>query len=108
MTIDTETYRPILTHKTGGLSGDAIRPVAVRCIYELYAGVKVPIMGCGGVSTWEHAVELILAGASAVQIGTALYDGYGVFPRIVRGIEEYLRRKRFRRLEDVIGLGHKF
>jgi dihydroorotate dehydrogenase (NAD+) catalytic subunit len=108
MTIDTETYRPILTHRTGGLSGDVIRPVAVRCIYELYEGVRVPIMGCGGVSTWEHAVELMLAGASAVQIGTALYDGYGVFSRIVRGIEEYLKRKRFRRLEELIGLGHKF
>jgi dihydroorotate dehydrogenase (NAD+) catalytic subunit len=108
MTIDTETYRPILTHKTGGLSGNAIRPVAVRCVYELYENIKVPILGCGGVSTWEHAVELMLAGASAVQLGTSLYAGYEVFPQISRGIEAYMRRKKFKRLEEMIGLGHRF
>ena len=108
MTIDTETYRPILTHKTGGLSGNAIRPIAVRCVYELYESIKVPIFGCGGVSTWEHAVEMFLAGASAVQIGTSLYTGYEVFQQITKGIVGYMKRKKFKRLEEIIGLGHKF
>jgi dihydroorotate dehydrogenase (NAD+) catalytic subunit len=108
MAIDSETQRPILTNKFGGLSGDAIRPIAVRCIYDLSHEFDVPIMGCGGVSKWEHAVELLLAGASAVQIGTALHQGYGIFNQIDRGIQEYMRRKRFRRLRDLIGISHKF
>jgi dihydroorotate dehydrogenase (NAD+) catalytic subunit len=108
MTIDTETFRPVLTHKTGGLSGGAIRPVAVRCVYELYEKVKVPIMGCGGVSTWEHAAEFLLAGASAIQVGTAMYEGYGILGKITTGLQVYMKRKRFRRLEEMVGLGHKF
>jgi len=108
MTIDTETFRPILTHKKGGLSGGAIRPVAIRCVYDLYENLKVPIMGCGGVSSWEGAAEFLLAGASAVQVGTAMYAGYGVLREITRGLDEYMKRKKFRRLEDIIGLGHKF
>ena len=108
MAIEVETARPTLAHKFGGLSGGAIRPIAVARIYELYENLKVPIIGCGGVSTWEHAVELILAGASAVEVGTALYTGYGLFQEINRGIEQYMRRKKFRRVQEIVGLGHRF
>lgn len=108
MAIDTETGRPILTHRFGGLSGSAIRPIAVATVFELHASLRVPIIGCGGVSTWEHAVELMLAGASAVQLGTALYEGYGVFGSINQGIERYMKKKGYRKVNEMVGLGHKF
>lgn len=108
MTIEVETGRPALTHKSGGLSGGAIRPIAVARIYELYEQLKVPIIGCGGVSRWEHAVEMILAGAAGVEVGTALYDGYGVFGEINKGISEYMKRKKFRSVKEMVGLGHRF
>ena len=71
MMIDVETQRPVLSHRTGGLSGSAIRPIALRCVYELSEEFEVPIMGVGGISMWDHAVEFLLAGATAVQVGTA-------------------------------------
>jgi dihydroorotate dehydrogenase (NAD+) catalytic subunit len=108
MTIEVETRRPTLSHKFGGLSGPAIRPIAVARIYELYQAFKVPIIGCGGVSTWEHAVEMMLAGAGAVEIGTALYQGYGVFQEINRGVESYMKRKKLKTVQEMVGLGHKF
>jgi dihydroorotate dehydrogenase (NAD+) catalytic subunit len=108
MTIEVETGRPTLSHKFGGLSGPAIRPIAVARIYELYENFKVPIIGCGGVSTWEHAVELILAGATSVELGTALYEGYGVFNKINRGVEQYMKRKKYRKVQEMVGLGHRF
>jgi dihydroorotate dehydrogenase (NAD+) catalytic subunit len=108
MTIEVETRRPTLSHKFGGLSGAAIRPIAVARIYELHQAFKVPIIGCGGVSTWEHAVEMMLAGAAAVEMGTALYQGYGVFQEVNRGIQNYMARKKFKRVQEIVGLGHKF
>jgi len=108
MAIDTETARPILSHKIGGLSGSAIRPIAVRCVYELYEEVKVPIIGCGGIANWSDALEFILAGASAVQVGTAIaIKGSHVFKAITRGIDVYLKRKGFRSLQEIVGLSHR-
>ena len=106
MAINVETTKPTLSNRFGGLSGDAIRSVALARIYELYEEVKVPIIGCGGVSKWEHAVEMVLAGAGAVEIGSALYQGYGVFEEVNRGILQYMRRKKFRRVQEMVGLGH--
>ncbi|MBI3116627.1 MAG: dihydroorotate dehydrogenase [Thaumarchaeota archaeon] len=108
MAVDVETQRPVLSNKFGGLSGNAIRPVAARCVFELHQELDVPIMGCGGVSRWEHAVELLLAGASAVQIGTGLYEGYGIFQRVTRGLKEYMKRKKVRSVGDLVGLSHRF
>lgn len=108
MAIDVGTQRPLLSNKFGGLSGSAIRPVAVRCVFELRQELDVPIMGCGGVSRWEHAVELLLAGASAVQIGTGLYEGYGIFRRVTRGLTEYMMRKKVKGVGDLVGLSHRF
>lgn len=108
MAIDVETARPILANRIGGLSGSAIKPVAVRCVYEISEAVKVPIIGCGGVSSWRDAVEFMLAGASAVQIGTAIAsEGLGVFRSITKGIDTYVRRKGLRSVTDIVGLSHR-
>ncbi|MFB3764184.1 MAG: dihydroorotate dehydrogenase [Methanotrichaceae archaeon] len=94
MAIDIETGYPILGNKFGGLSGRAIKPVAVRCVYELSTQLDIPVIGVGGVSTWEDAVEMIMAGACAVQVGTALQRGYGVIKEITEGLSRYLERKK--------------
>jgi len=108
MAIDVETCSPILANKIGGLSGGAIKPIAVRCVYEIYEAVDVPIIGCGGVRTWRDAVELMLAGASAVQIGSAIaYEGLSVFRKVVEGIRSYLCRKKFSSVREIVGLAHK-
>lgn len=108
MAIDVETTRPILANRIGGLSGPAIKPIAIRCVYEIYREVDVPIVGCGGVTSWRDAVEFMLAGASAVQIGTAISaKGMGVFKSITRGINSYLKRKGFRSIEEIVGLSHR-
>ena len=77
MGIDVETQRPFLSHKIGGLSGSAIKPVAVRCVYEITSKYNIPVIGCEGVSSWEDALEFIFAGASAVQVGSAVGDKIG-------------------------------
>lgn len=109
MVIDTETGRPILSNKIGGLSGPAIRPIAVRCVYEISKVLKIPIIGCGGVSSWKDALELILAGATAVQIGTALKNGrLNIFREVVSGLKNYLEEKEYTGVKDIIGLSHKY
>jgi dihydroorotate dehydrogenase (NAD+) catalytic subunit len=80
--------------------------VAVRCVYELAGRLEIPVIGVGGVSTWEDAVEMIMAGASAVQVGTALLRGYGVFEEIITGLSRYLERKSMT-LEELCGLAGK-
>ncbi len=108
MAIDIETARPILANRIGGLSGEAIKPIAVRCIYEIYEEVDVPIIGCGGISDWRDAVEFMLAGASAVQVGTAIaYKGLGIFKSITDGIKYYLEEKGYGCVGDIVGLAHQ-
>ena len=108
MAIDVETARPILANKVGGLSGGAVKPVAVRCVYEIYEAVKVPIIGCGGVRTWKDAVEFMLAGASAVQIGSAIaYEDLAVFKSVTDGVAEYLEKKGFRSVNEIVGMAHR-
>ncbi len=109
MAIDVETTRPILSNKIGGLSGPAIKPIAVRCVYEISSKFDIPIIGCGGVSSWEDAVEFILAGSSAVQIGSALGDKWiGVFPEINNGISKYMEKKGFSKIKEMVGIAKKF
>ena len=91
MAIDTETCKPILANKYGGLSGPAIKPIGVRCVYDIYNSVKIPIIGCGGISNWQDALEYLLAGACALQIGTAIaFHDITVFRSITEGIKKYL------------------
>jgi dihydroorotate dehydrogenase (NAD+) catalytic subunit len=109
MAIDIETGRLILANKFGGLSGPAIKPIAVRCVYDVYRSVDVPVIGCGGISSWQDAVEFMLAGASAVQIGTAVaFKGVDIFGSVANGIDAYLKRKGFKNVKDIVGLAHKF
>ena len=106
--VDIETCRPMLANVTGGLSGRAIKPVALRCVWEIAESVEIPIIGCGGISGWRDATEFLLCGASAVQVGTAIMNrGLDVFHRITQGIEGYLMRKGFRSVEDVVGRAHR-
>jgi dihydroorotate dehydrogenase (NAD+) catalytic subunit len=106
MPIDIESGKPLLSNGYGGLSGGAIRPIALRCVYELREWFDVPIMGCGGVSTWEHAIEFLLAGADAVQVGTATIKKFEIFNDINLGIVSYLERKGFPSLKDIVGAAH--
>jgi dihydroorotate dehydrogenase (NAD+) catalytic subunit len=109
MAIDTETGRPVLSNKIGGLSGPAIRPIAVRCVYEISKVLKIPVIGCGGVSSWKDALELILAGATAVQIGTAIKNRkLDIFREVVTGLKSYLEKKEYAGVKEIIGLSHKY
>ena len=108
MKIDINVKRPVLSHGSGGLSGNAIHPIAVKKIYDLYKILKIPIIGCGGVSTYEDAIEFFLAGASAVQIGTALYQGYGIISEINQGLKKYLKENEYNSISEIKGLAHNY
>jgi dihydroorotate dehydrogenase (NAD+) catalytic subunit len=108
MAIDTKTLRPTLAGVTGGLSGPAIRPVAVRCIWQVHeAFPDIPIIGMGGVRTGRDALELMLAGAATVSVGTAIFHDPSACPRIVRELEEELASRGIERATDVVGLAHE-
>jgi dihydroorotate dehydrogenase (NAD+) catalytic subunit len=108
MAIDTETMRPVLAGITGGLSGPAIRPVAVRCIWQVHQALPdVPIIGMGGVRTGRDALELILAGASVVSVGTTIFHDPGACLRILRELDEELASRGIERLTDAVGLAHE-
>jgi len=108
MAIDVETKRPILSNKFGGLSGTPIKPIALRCVYEISSKYNIPIIGCGGISTWEDAVEFFLAGASAIQIGSAIGDNWiDAFSDINNGIISYMERNGFSKIEDMVGIAKK-
>jgi dihydroorotate dehydrogenase (NAD+) catalytic subunit len=108
MAIDVETMMPILANKIGGLSGPAVKPIALRHVFNVYEHVKVPIIGCGGISDWHDAVEFLLAGASAVQIGTAIATvGPTVFWKVTQGIGAYLKKKGMRSVKEIVGLSHR-
>jgi dihydroorotate dehydrogenase (NAD+) catalytic subunit len=106
MAIDLETGYPILGNINGGLSGPAIKPVAIKCVYDLYSELDIPVIGAGGISNWADAVEFMMAGATAVAIGSAVYDDIGVFASVSMGISDYMDRHHLT-LEDLIGLSHK-
>jgi len=109
MAIDVETQRPILSNKFGGLSGTPIKPIALRCVYEITSKYDIPVIGCGGVSTWEDAVEFFLAGASAIQIGSAIGDNWiSVFNDINKGILQYMKQKNYSTVNEMVGLAKKF
>jgi dihydroorotate dehydrogenase (NAD+) catalytic subunit len=109
MEIDSETMLPILANRKGGLSGPAIKPVALRCVYDIREALPdVPIIGCGGVTDWRDAVEFMLAGASAVQVGTAIaMEDTEVFQAINRGVETYVRKKDYRSVKEIVNLAHR-
>ena len=103
MAIDVETRRPKLTNIVGGLSGPAIRPIAVRMVYECRRAVKLPIVGMGGIATAEDVLEFLIAGANAVQVGTANFVDPFIWPRLLDGLKAYMKRHGISRLADVTG-----
>lgn len=104
MKIDINRKGFVLANKTGGVSGPAIHPIAVRMVYEAANAVKIPVIGMGGIATAEDAVEMILAGASAVSVGTANFHDPGVSAKIVDGIEKYMEAQGFAEVSDMVGL----
>ncbi len=107
MAIDPEKQIPRLGNKVGGISGPAIRPIIVRMIWETSQKVKIPLIGVGGITCAQDALEMFLAGASAVQIGCANFSNPYVMLEVIQGIKEYLLRKKYSSLLDIIGLVHK-
>ncbi|MCR3883468.1 dihydroorotate dehydrogenase [Methanotrichaceae archaeon M04Ac] len=109
MAIDVESCRPILGNRFGGLSGPAIKAVAVKSVYDLAGALDIPVIGVGGISRWEDAAEMIMAGACGVQVGTALRkpEGYGIFRSISEGLAIYLDRKGMT-LEELVGAARRF
>jgi dihydroorotate dehydrogenase (NAD+) catalytic subunit len=108
MRIDLETGHPILSNGFGGMSGPAIKPVALRCVYQVYQNVDIPLMGVGGVTNYRDVVEFLYAGASCVQIGTAvMYQGLEVFPEINQGLLKFMKEKNYQKVEEMVGLAHQ-
>ncbi|QQS43343.1 dihydroorotate dehydrogenase [Candidatus Roizmanbacteria bacterium] len=106
--IDIHTKRPILKNTFGGLSGPAIRPVGVRAVYNLYEAVKIPIIGTGGINTGEDAIEYIMAGATAVGIGSGVYyRGIDVFGKVTEEMENFMDQNGYKSLEEMRGIAHK-
>ncbi len=103
MAIDVKTRRPILANVTGGLSGPAIKPVALRMVYQVAAAVEIPVIGMGGIMGLDDALEFFLAGASAVQVGTAIFAHPGVLTRLVDDLEGWCRREGVRSLGEIVG-----
>ncbi len=104
MVLDIESRAPVLSNRVGGISGPAVHPIAVRCVNDIVRTVDVPVIGIGGNATARDAVEMVIAGAHAVGIGSAIYQhGLGVFEEMTRGMQDYMRRHRFARLEDFRG-----
>jgi dihydroorotate dehydrogenase (NAD+) catalytic subunit len=108
MVIDINVKRPILSHGSGGLSGRAIHPIAVNKVYELSKQLTIPIIGCGGVFDHEDVIEFFLAGASAVQIGTALYKGLDIIGQINDNLKTYLEQNDYSSISELTGLAHEF
>lgn len=103
MAIDIKTQKPVLSTITGGLSGPCVKPVALRMVWQVYNAVKIPVIGMGGISSWEDAIEFILAGSSAIQIGTYNFIDPQISEKVVLGIKEYLDKNNIADIKDLIG-----
>lgn len=107
MVIDIKRRKPLLGAKKGGISGPAIKPLAIAKVYEIYQSVNIPILGMGGISTWQDAVEMMMAGASLVGVGSAVYvKGYQVFGEIISGLKKFMEEEKINKVSELIGLAH--
>ena len=106
MAIDVKRRRPVLANATGGLSGPAIKPIAVRMVYQVAGAVGVPVIGMGGISCLGDALEFFLAGASAIQVGTAIFVQPGVLTRLIDDLEAWLAKEGVRSLPEIVGAAH--
>ena len=108
MKINIDVARPVLSNKFGGMSGRPVKPIAISNVYSVYEAVDIPIIGVGGIYTFEDVVEFLFAGARAVQIGTAIMDeGVGVFDKINHGLEEFMKIKGYSSIDEMVGLAHR-
>ena len=103
MAIDIETRKPVLANKTGGLSGPCIKPIAVRMVWEADKKVKIPVMGIGGIMTAQDAIEFLIAGASAVQVGTANFINPCASIEILKGLEDFMKKQKIKSIRELIG-----
>lgn len=109
MKINIENGVPVLSNRIGGLSGKSVKPIAIRCVYEISKNLGAPVIGCGGIFNWQDAVEFMLAGASAIQLNSVIgYEGLGVFQKITLGLKRYLERKGLKTPAELVGLAHKY
>ncbi len=105
--IDIETGQPVLFNKFGGVSGPGIFPLALAIVYKLYEAVKVPIIGMGGITTYQDALEMVMAGATGIGIGTAVYyEGMDVFQKVVAGMTEWMEAHGYHSLDEIRGMAH--
>ena len=108
MKINIDVARPVLSNKFGGMSGRAIKPIAISNVYSVYEAVDIPLIGVGGIYTYEDVVEFIFAGARAVQIGTAIMDkGVTVFDDINKGLKDFMTEKGYSSIDGMVGLAHR-
>ena len=107
MAIDTTTRRPLLGNKTGGLSGPAIKPIALSMVYEVAGAVELPIVGCGGITTGSDAIEFIMAGASAIQVGTANFANPRAPLDVLEGIEQFMQKEEIKDITELIGAARR-
>ena len=103
MKIDIKSKRPILKNNMGGLSGPCILPVAVRMVWQTFKEVSIPIIGCGGISSYEDALEIMMAGASFFQIGTVLFNDLTAPIKILDGLKEYLKQQKIKNIKEIVG-----
>ena len=103
MAVDAERRRPILSTVTGGMSGAAVKPNALRMVWQGAKAVKIPVIGLGGIMNWKDAVEFMLAGASAIQIGTANFIDPAITVKVAEGIDDYLNRHEYKSVKEIIG-----
>lgn len=108
MVIDLESGKPILTNKMGGISGPALKPIGIGCVYQMSSVCKIPVIGLGGITTGNDAVEMIMAGATAVGIGSAVYyRGLNVFKKINQEIKAFMKKKKYQTIKDFKGMAHE-
>ena len=103
MAVDINKRRPVLSTVTGGLSGPCVKPIALRMVWQTYNAVKIPVIGMGGISSWQDAIEFILAGSSAIQIGTHNFIDPTISVKVVDGIKEYLDKNNISSIQELIG-----
>jgi len=108
LAIDVELRRPVLAHGLGGLSGPAVKPVGLACVWQIFEKVSIPVIGVGGIANARDALEYVMAGARALEVGTQVtFDGIGVFGRLAKDLTALLDELGFARLEDAVGIAHR-
>jgi dihydroorotate dehydrogenase (NAD+) catalytic subunit len=107
MKINIEARKPVLANKIGGYSGKAIRPIGIRNVYEIYENVSIPIIGVGGITNGLDVIEYLMAGATAIQVGSAVYyEGITLFPKLQKQVKTWMKEHNIQQITDLIGVAH--